>query len=54
MNEIKEGEVVVVSGETRRMTVDAVMMNHVHCCWLDDQGEVRSAWFLLSSLEVAE
>lgn len=54
MNKIQEGEIVALSGETRRMTADEVTESSAFCWWLGDDDEARSAWFLLSNLEVVE
>lgn len=54
MNKIEEGEVVTVSGESQRMTVDEVTTSSAHCVWFDERDVLQGAWFLLSNLEAAE
>lgn len=54
MNKIDEGEVVVASGATQRMTVEEVTASSALCVWFDENDELHRSWLLLSSLEVAE
>ena len=54
MNKIEEGEVVVETGATQRMTVEEVTASSALCVWFDENDKLHYAWFLLGVLEVVE
>lgn len=54
MNKIEEGEVVVETGATQRMTVEEVAASSALCVWFDERDELHRSWFLLSNLEAVE